>query len=72
MRNADRLDLFYDKAKEIHYNSFQDYRFGQLMINFFGWLNKKGIDPFFVEEDKMIKLFIEFANTTSCWYRNNK
>lgn len=62
MRSKDRLTPFYDKLRQIHREEFQDWRFGQLVCNFFGWLaSVKGIDPFFPEEDQMIKLFEEFA-----------
>lgn len=64
MRDTNWLDLFYEKLKLVHNESFPDYRFGQLMINFFTWLSKKEIDPFYIEESEMIKLFVEFAD----WY----
>lgn len=55
MRNPDRLDAFYDELRDIHKRSFPDWRFGQLMCNFFGWLyQKKGLDVFFPEEKEMI------------------
>lgn len=56
IRQADRLDIFYDELKAIHKQYFCDWRFGQLCSNFFGWLmSKKKVDLFFPEEDKMIK-----------------
>ena len=62
MRNPNRLDNFYNTMKTIHKKSFPDWRFGQLMSNFFGWLmTEKGIDLFFPEEDKMLEYFKEFA-----------
>lgn len=72
MRDPNRLDKFYDEIKEIHKKSFPDLRFGQLWSNFFGWLfSEKSRDPFFPEEDELIKYFIEYANTTSMFYREN-
>lgn len=72
MRNPNRLDKFYDEMKEIHKKSFPDWRFGQLMSNFFGWLmSEKKKDLFFPEEDDMIKYFREYANTVSPLYRGN-
>lgn len=63
MRNPNRLDKFYDEMKEIHKRSFPDWRFGQLMSNFFGWLmSEKKKDLFFPEEEDMIEYFREFAN----------
>lgn len=72
MRNPNRLDNFYFQLREIHKKSFPDWRFGQLMSNFFGWLySEKKIDLFFPEEDKMIEYFKEFANETSPLSREN-
>ena len=48
MRNPDRLDNFYDEMKELHKKHYCDYRFGQLMSNFFSWLyNTYKVDLFF-------------------------
>lgn len=64
MRNPDRLDSFYDELKKIHKKSFPDMRFGQLMMNFLGFVNStKKRDPFFPEEDEMLKLFKEYTNS---------
>lgn len=62
MRNPDRLDNFYDEFKRIHKEKFPDWRFGQLISNYFGWLySEKGKDCFFPEEDDMLKYFKEYA-----------
>lgn len=62
MRDPDRLDTFYATIRNIHRAIFPDWRFGQLMSNFFGWLYEtKKIDLFFPEEDKMLEYFKEFA-----------
>lgn len=62
MRDPNRLDNFYFQLREIHKTKFPDWRFGQLMSNFFGWLYEtKKIDLFFPEEDKMLEYFKEFA-----------
>lgn len=72
MRNPNRLDKFYDEMKKIHKKSFPDWRFGQLMSNFFGWLySEKKRDCFFPEEDEMIECLREYANCTSPLYRGN-
>ena len=67
MRDPERLDLFYEKLKEIHKHYFLDWRYGQLYVNFLRWLNAhKGIDGFYLEEDKMLAYIEEFAkNSTS-------
>lgn len=62
MRDPNRLDSFYFQLREIHKTKFPDWRFGQLMSNFLGWVySEKKIDPFFPEEDKMLEYFKEFA-----------
>ena len=70
MRKVERLDKFYDELKEIHKKSFPDMRFGQLMMNFLGFVNsKKKRDPFFPESEEMLELFKEYANSNSMWYQ---
>ena len=70
MRNPERLDSVYLQLCEIHKKSFPDMRFGQLMMNFLGFVNStKKRDPFFPEEDEMIELFKEYANANSMWYQ---
>lgn len=42
------------------------------MYNIMYWITKeKHKDIFFLEEDEMIKLIKEYANTYSCWFRDN-
>ena len=70
MRNPNRLYDFYLQLTEIHKRSFPDIRFVQLMCNFLGWVSSnKHKDPFFPEEDEMLKLLKEYANTNSHLYR---
>ena len=72
MRNPNRLDAFYEEMKIIHKKSFPDWRFGQLMSNFFGWLmSEKKRDLFFPEEEDMIEYFREYASSVSPLYRSN-
>lgn len=62
MRSKERLDEFYDGLKEIHKESFQDWRFGQFCSNFFGWLySEKGVDLFFPEEKQMLAYIKEYS-----------
>lgn len=62
MRDPKRLDKFYDEFNRIHQQYFSDWRFGQLILNFFEWIYyEKKVDIFFPEEDRMIELFKEFA-----------
>ena len=61
-RYADRLDRFYDVLRDIHKEHFPDWRFGQLMTNFLGWVySEKKIDPFFPEEDEMLEYIKEYC-----------
>ncbi len=78
MRSPDRLDEFYYRLKEIHKKNVPDWRFGQLISNFIQWLcYYKKIDPFFPEEDRMLKLFEEYfeedkeARIKNARYNNN-
>ena len=42
---------------------FPDWRFGQLMFNFLSWLeNGKNIDPFYLEENEMMKHIREYVD----------
>lgn len=70
MHDKERLEDFYLQLKDIHECSFPNFRFGQFMYNFLNWLQyEKNLDPFFPEEDKMLKYIKEYANTHSPWYR---
>ena len=62
MRNPNRLYHFYDEVRRLHMEHRPDWRFGQFMYNFFIWLNsRKSIDPFFPEEEEMLKLIKEYV-----------
>ncbi len=64
MREPNRLYNFYRELQKIHITFFPDWRFGQLMLNFFHWLtNEKGIDVFFPEEDMMIEYLREYTES---------
>ena len=70
MRKVERLDKFYDELKEIHKKSFADMRFGQLMMNFLGFVSStKKRDPFFIETQEFIEYAKEYANLNSMWYQ---
>lgn len=63
MRDPNRLDGFYEEFKNIHRKHFPDWRFGQLISNFFGWIaSAKERDIFFPEEEEMLKLFHEYVD----------
>lgn len=68
MRDINRLDNFYDELKRIH-KYVPDWRFGQLMLNFISWYyNKYKTDIFYIEDDKIIKIFREFIDEIGIKY----
>lgn len=61
MRNPARIEGFLDTLREI-WSVVPDWRFGQLMSNFFGWyVGKTSRDIFFPEDDEMLSALKEFA-----------
>lgn len=62
MRDVNRIDEFCSKLANIWKEKCPDWRFGQLMINV---LNTLPRDPFFYEEDEMIKEFERYFNISS-------
>lgn len=60
MRNPDRIDIFCNALISLWKKYVPDWRFGQLCFNFFCWLDDRGVDPFFPEEDQMIKFFEKY------------
>ena len=68
-----RLYMFYEQMRRIHQDYFPDWRFGQLMCNFLGWMwQEKKRDPFFPEEDEIIGLLEEYGGATSQWSKEKK
>lgn len=59
MRNPDRIYKFCNELAKLWADNVPDWRFGQLICNVFGTLNE---DPFFPEEDRMIKIFENYFN----------
>ena len=57
MRKKERIDEVLQKFGELWKENAQDWRFGQLIINFFGALER---DPWFYEEDEMIQAFEDY------------
>lgn len=65
MRDPKRLDSFYEELRKIHAENFPDWRFGQFISNFFGWIySEKKMDIWFPEEDKMLELLRSFVADT--------
>jgi hypothetical protein len=62
MRDKERLNNFYDIMRILHKNTFPDWRFGQLISNFFGWIyQEKKRDIFYIEEKEMLEYFEEYC-----------
>lgn len=57
MRDISRIDKFLDELKDIWKTYCPDWRFGQMMCNI---LNTFDVDPFFPEEEDMIKRIRNF------------
>ena len=57
MRDVSRIDKFLDELEDIWKTHCPDWRFGQMMSNV---LNTFDIDPFFIEEEEMIKRIRNF------------
>lgn len=61
MRDINRIDKFCDRLAE-SWKRLPDWRFGQLMLNLLGqYYNDKNHDPFFTEDDEMIKFIEEYT-----------
>ena len=57
MRDIKRIRKFCNELAEIWEENAVDWRFGQLICNVFGQMAAEGRDPFFPEENEMIKYF---------------
>lgn len=60
MRNPDRIDAFCKRLSKA-WKNYPDWRFGQLMVNVLGEMAADGRDPFFPEEDEMIRYIEEYC-----------
>ena len=58
MRNTDRIEPFLSEIGRIWKEKCPDWRFGQLMYNFFSVLG----DPFYYEEDEFLEAFKAYTN----------
>lgn len=61
MRDPNRLDEFYKELCRVHRTYFSDWPFGQFMMNFLGNVASTVRDPFFPEENEMLKLLYKYA-----------
>ena len=58
MRDPARIKSLLAELSEIWEQCFPDMRFMQVIVNFQSWL---GSDGFYIEDDKFIEKFSEFA-----------
>lgn len=61
MRDKKRIKKFCDELALVWENNCPDWRFGQMICNVFGEMAMER-DPFFPEEDEMIKFFKDYFN----------
>lgn len=60
MRDSKRLPPLYMHLLCMHSIYYPDMRMCQFLDNFFSFLRKKGLDPFFVEDDE--EKFKDYVN----------
>ena len=60
MRDPKRIDKFCQRLA-ICWKMVPDWRFGQFMMNVFGKMASEGKDPFFPEDDEVIKYIEKYT-----------
>ncbi len=60
MRDPNRIDPTMEQLAYVWKKCFPDWRFMQFIVNFQSWL---GSDGFYIEDDKIVDKFCEFATT---------
>ena len=61
MRDKNRIYAFCNELAN-EWSTHYELRFGQFIINIFDYItNKYGIDPFFIEEDKIMEYIKEYC-----------
>mgnify|MGYP006959762375 FL=1 len=62
IRNPERIDEFTTELNRVWKTYYPDWRFGQFMSNFLGFVGGiKGIDIFFPEESEMLVYLKEYC-----------
>lgn len=60
MRDEKRIDKFTQQVREF-WHTYPDWRFGQFMCNFLGFVTTETKrDPFFIEDDEMASLLKKY------------
>lgn len=63
MRDVKRIEPFCKKLQKFWETRIPDWRFGQFMCNFLGWVYEKTkTDVFFLEDDVMEKYLDEYLS----------
>lgn len=60
MRDPKRIDKFCQRLA-VCWKMVPDWRFGQFMMNVFGKMAGEGKDPFFPEDDEVIKYIEKYT-----------
>lgn len=68
MRDTNRIQKFCNRLARA-WENVPDWRFGQLMFNA---LSEIGKDPFYVEDDKMIKYLEDYCKKHSPYHKEEK
>lgn len=69
-RDPNRLDDIYAEIARLHKEYLPDWRVGQLISNFVGWMySEKHRDVFFPEEDEFMEYFTEFVDVMTPYRR---
>ena len=62
MRKLERIDEFTTELNRVWKTYYPDWRFGQFMSNFLGFVSGiKGVDIFFPEESEMLTYLKEYC-----------
>ena len=72
MRDINRIDKFCEKLAK-SWKRVPDWRFGQLMLNLLGqYYNDENRDPFYTEDDEMIKFIEEYTRYNGPYPQEDK
>ena len=61
IRDPERIDIFTSELNRIWKTYYRNWRFGQFMSNFLGFVTNQKRDIFFPEEDEMLTYLKEFC-----------
>ena len=61
MRDPSRIRPFAARIAD-GWSKMPEQRFGQLMLNFFHWLDTQNQDPFYMEDGELLKKYEEYIS----------